>query len=106
MCQGDFIQNMEEEACEFLEELSEKIMQQESFNDKHAPGNLTCKNDIHSVKTSIFVEALEIKGLFSIKLINYLHSATITTSTKSCIGETSLTMKTNNIRPYQLNIAF
>ena len=53
------MRKMEEEAREFLEELSEKTMLWKSFNKKPSTSNPTIKGGIHSIETLIAVEKLK-----------------------------------------------
>jgi len=76
----------EEEAFEFLEELPEKTMQWESFNEKLSTLNLTLKGGIYSTETSIAVEtkivdlmrrieALEVKGHSYVNQVNQIFTS-------------------------------
>ena len=55
MSQGNFLKKSDEDAWNFLEELSEKIIQQETFTEK--PTTEKHKNIIHSIENSIAAEA-------------------------------------------------
>ena len=56
MSQGDFLKKSDEDAWNFLEELSEKTMQWETFTEKPI-STPTNKNGMHTLENSIAAEA-------------------------------------------------